>query len=54
MKRPPAHDPIPSPAIKTEITIDTMGVVTPNFAIASRSQTTSYTRLQNPEMKKKA
>ena len=32
---------MPSPAIKTESTIETMGVVMPNFAIASRSHTTS-------------
>ena len=50
--RPP-HDPMPKPAMKTERTMETMGVVTPNLAILSRSQTTSYTRLQKPEMKKK-
>jgi hypothetical protein len=30
-----------------------MAVVTPNCAMASRSQTSSYRTLQNPEMKKK-
>src|SRR5712692_2434679 len=34
-------------------TMETMGVVTPNAAIARRSQTTSYTRLQKPEVRKK-
>ena len=38
--------------MKTDNTIETIGVVTPNRAIASRSQTTSYTRLQNPEIRK--
>ncbi|HTX33667.1 MAG TPA: hypothetical protein VME43_01550 [Bryobacteraceae bacterium] len=33
--------------------METIGVVTPNLAMLSRSQTTSYTRLQKPEMKKK-
>ena len=40
--------------MKTESTIDTMGVVTPNFAMLRRSQITSYTRLQKPETKKNA
>src|SRR5580658_7351902 len=40
--------------MKVESTIDTMAVVTPNCAMARRSQISSYKMLQNPEMKKKA
>src|SRR5215472_14847782 len=40
--------------MNTESTIETIGVVTPNFAMLSRSQITSYTRPQNPETKKNA
>jgi hypothetical protein len=36
-----------------ESTMETNAVVTPNLAMASRSQTTSYTKLQNPETTKK-
>jgi len=36
-----------------DTTIETMAVVTPKLAIASRSQTTSYTKLQKPETTKK-
>jgi hypothetical protein len=36
-----------------ERTIDTNAVVTPNCAIANRSQTSSYRMLQKPETKKK-
>src|SRR6266481_566370 len=54
MKRPTPHEPRPMPAMNIERTIDTIGVVTPNSAIASRSHTTSYTRLQKPEARKKA
>ena len=39
--------------MKTESTIETMAVVTPNCAMASRSQTSSYKTLQKPEMRKK-
>src|SRR4029077_14676795 len=35
-----------------ESTIDVRAVVTPNCAIARRSHTSSYSTLQNPEMKK--
>lgn len=53
MKRPLAHDPNPNPAIKTDRTIETIAVVTPNCAIESRSQTISYRTLQKPEIRKK-
>jgi len=36
-----------------ERTIETRAVVTPNCAIESRNQTSSYKMLQKPEMKKK-
>src|SRR5271163_425109 len=39
--------------MKTESTIEIMAVVTPNCAMASRSQTSSYNTLQKPEMRKK-
>ena len=39
--------------MKTERTIDTMAVVTPNCAMERRSHTNSYKTLQNPETKKK-
>ena len=39
--------------MNTDSTIDTMAVVTPNCAMASRSQTSSYNTLQKPEMRKK-
>lgn len=51
---PPTQDPSANPAMKTESTMDTIGVVTPNLAIASRNQITSYTRLQKPEIRKNA
>ena len=35
-----------------ESTVETMAVVTPKSAIASRSQINSYRMLQKPEMKK--
>jgi hypothetical protein len=38
---PLAHDPNPSPAMKTDSTIETMAVVTPNCAMDKRSQTSS-------------
>src|ERR1700736_2220215 len=50
---PLAHAPSPSPPMKTERTIDTIAVVTPNCAIDSRSHTNSYSTLQNPEAIKK-
>src|SRR5712692_7507678 len=50
--RPPAHDPSPKPAMNMESTVETMAVVTPKSAIASRSQINSYRMLQKPEMKK--
>ncbi len=34
-------------------TMETIAVVMPKLAMASRSQTTSYTKLQNPETTKK-
>jgi hypothetical protein len=37
-----------------EITMEASAVVTPKLAMASRSQTTSYTKPQNPEITKKA
>jgi hypothetical protein len=36
-----------------ESTVETNAVVTPNLAMASLSQTTSYTKLQKPETTKK-
>src|ERR1700722_1867038 len=39
--------------MKTESTIETIAVVTPNCAIARRSQTSSYNTLQKPEKRKK-
>jgi hypothetical protein len=39
--------------MKDESTIDTMAVVTPNCAMASRSHTSSYRTLHRPETKKK-
>src|SRR3984957_11397326 len=50
---PLAQETIPSPAMKTESTIETMAEVTPNCAMARRSQTNSYRTLQKPEKKKK-
>ena len=41
------------PPMKTESTIETIAVVTPNCAIDRRSHTSSYSTLQKPEMKKK-
>jgi hypothetical protein len=43
-----------NPAMNTESTMETIGVVTPNFANVKRSQTTWYTRLQNPDTRKNA
>ena len=37
--------------MKTDKKMETKGAVTPKMPIARRSQTTSYIRLQNPEMK---
>ena len=53
VRRPLAQEPRPSPAIKLERTMETSGVVTPNCAMARRSQTSSYMTLQKPETKKK-
>jgi hypothetical protein len=39
--------------MNAERTMATMAVVTPNCAMARRSQTSSYRTLQKPEMKKK-
>ena len=39
--------------MKTDSTIETMAVVTPNCAMDKRSHISSYSTLQNPEMKKK-
>src|SRR6266702_1521345 len=50
---PAPNEPRPKPAIKLESTIDTIAVVTPNCAMAKRSQISSYRMLQNPEIKKK-
>src|SRR6266478_7739126 len=52
MSSPPPQEPSANPAIKTESTIETIGVVTPNLAIASRSHMVSYTRLQKPDTRK--
>src|SRR5438552_7726138 len=52
MRTPVPHEPKPSPAIDIYTTIETMAVVTPKLAIASRSQTTSYSRLQKPDTTK--
>jgi|SRR6516165_5456872 hypothetical protein len=38
--RPPAHDPSASPSMNTEITTEMTGVMIPNDAKASRTQTT--------------
>src|SRR5579864_4333607 len=49
---PASHEPAPSPAMKAERTIDTRAVVTPNFAMARRNHTSSYTMLHRPDKKK--
>jgi hypothetical protein len=41
-----------NPAMNTESTMDTMGVVTPNFAMLSRNPTTWWSRLQIPDRRK--
>src|SRR5688500_5678645 len=41
------------PPMNTDSTIEVSAVVTPKLAMASRSQITSHTRLQNPETRKK-
>ncbi|OLD66366.1 MAG: hypothetical protein AUI47_00035 [Acidobacteria bacterium 13_1_40CM_2_68_5] len=51
-RRPPHQLPRARPAMNTERTVETRGVTTPNCAMAIRNQTTSYTRLQKPEMRK--
>src|SRR5215831_985435 len=51
--RPPAHEPNPKPAMKTDSTIETMAVVTPNSAMERRNHTSSKRTLQKPERKKK-
>jgi len=38
--------------MKAERTIDTRAVFTPNFAMARRSHTSSYTMLHRPDKKK--
>src|SRR6266849_5491903 len=53
IKTPLPQEPAPSPAMNVESTIETSAVVTPNWAIARRSQTSSYSTLQRPERKKK-
>src|SRR6185437_3990546 len=53
MNLPAAREPIPNPPMNAERTIETMGVVTPNCAIARRSQTSSYNIPQKPEIRKK-
>src|SRR5438093_206585 len=53
MSLPAAREPSPKPPIKAERTIETTGVVTPYWAIARRSQTSSYNIPQNPEIRKK-
>src|ERR1700731_2996363 len=53
MRIPAASEPIPKPPINAERTIETIGVVTPYWAIARRSQTSSYNIPQKPEIKKK-
>src|SRR6266404_1983054 len=49
---PAAHEPTPSPAMNMERTTETRAVVTPNWAMARRSQTSSYRIPQNPETRK--
>jgi hypothetical protein len=39
--------------MNAESTIETMGVVTPNWAMANRSQISSYNIPQKPEIRKK-
>src|SRR5713101_5657211 len=51
-RNPAPSEPTPRPAINIESTIETWAVVTPNCAIASRSQISSYRMPQKPEMKK--
>src|SRR5262249_46490538 len=50
--RPAPQLPRARPPMNVERTIETRALVTPNRAIASRSHTTSRTRLQNPETRK--
>jgi hypothetical protein len=45
--------PSPNPAMNVDRTMEAKAVVTPKLAIARRSQTTSYTRLQKPDTTKK-
>ena len=52
-RRPAAQEPRPMPDINMDKTAETTGVVTPNCAIARRSQTSSYKMLQKPERRKK-
>ena len=40
MNRPPSHDPTASPAMKTDSTTDSTGVMIPNDANAMRVHTT--------------
>src|SRR5438552_19036629 len=51
-RSPAPHEPKPRPAMNMDTTIETKAVVTPKLAIESRSQTSSYTRLQQPETTK--
>src|SRR5262245_24044927 len=51
---PPSQDPRPIPNMKADSTIETTWALTPNEAIASRSQMISYTRLQKPDSRKQA
>src|SRR5262249_31429819 len=50
--RPAAQEPSPMPAMNIDRTVETKGVVTPNCAMARRSQISSYRMLQNPESRK--
>ena len=53
MSHPPSQLPMPRPARKIERKIEIRAEVTPNLAIPSRSQMTSYRTLHKPERKKK-
>ena len=49
---PLSHEPMARPNMKTDRTVDSTGVITPNAANASRSHTIWYRRLQKPERMK--
>src|SRR5689334_12076772 len=53
-KRPPTTAPIPRPAMNTDTTMLSTGVITPKLANARRNHTTWYTRPAKPEQAKAA